>query len=147
MKSAKRIVKVSKIRVLVVLAGIATSGAVANEITGEDSFVCTAWRAVSCSTASDCENTEAWQLNIPDFVRIDLEDQTISTLPGSDEERTSEFQSVSRQQGRLFLNGTQDDRGFTWVINEETGEGTLAIATETTVISLFTVCAATGDLQ
>lgn len=147
MNSGNRTSKRSRNRILLMLAGIASSGAMANDITGEDTFVCTAWRAVSCSTASDCENKEAWQLNIPDFVRVDLGEQTIGTLPGSEEERTSEVQSVFRQDGRVFLNGAQEDRGFTWVINESTGEGTLAIVTETTVISLFTACAATDHLR
>lgn len=121
--------------------------ATANEITNKDRFVCTAWQAFSCSTESNCEATEAWRLNLPDFVRVDLRARTIGTLPGSEEPRTTEIESVSRNESRLFLNGWQEDRGFTWVINEQTGEGTMAITSDTTVITLFTVCAPTDEIR
>jgi len=48
---------------------------------------------------------------------------------------------------RLHLHGSQEDRGYIWIINEASGEGTLSMVTDTTVISLFTVCAATDDVD
>lgn len=126
---------------------IAATAALADDVTGKDSLVCTAWQAISCSTATSCETTEAWELNLPDFVKVDLEAQTIGTFEGAAEDRATEIASVLRQDGKVFLNGIQEDRGFTWVINEETGEGTLAIATDTTVISVFTACAATDNIR
>ena len=132
---------------LALIAALTAANLSADEITGKDRFICTAWRAISCSTADDCESTEAWRLNLPDFVKVDLTSRSIGTFAGANEERNSEIETVARRDGKVFLNGTQEDRGFTWVINDETGEGTLAIATDTTVISLFTVCAATDDIR
>lgn len=133
--------------VLLVVSTSAAGSTLANTITGRNAFVCTAWQAMSCSTSDECKTTEAWRLNLPDFVRVDLRAQEFSTLPGSDEMRTTPIASITRTDGLLFLSGSQQDRGFTWVINEDTGEGTMAIVTDTTVISLFTACAATEDLQ
>ena len=132
---------------LATLLGLSAIAAGANQITGEDTFVCTAWRAVSCSTETDCENSEAWRLNIPDFVRVDLSAKEMSTLRGADEARTTAVDGVVRSDGRIFLSGAQEDRAFSWVINEETGEGTMSIVSDTTAIALFTVCAATNDLR
>ena len=128
------------------LAALGAAAAAANPLIGKDSFICTAWHAMSCSTADACKSTEAWQLNIPDFVKVDLDARSIGTLPGDEDSRSTQIESVARRDGKVFMNGSQEDRGFTWVINEESGEGTLSIASDTTVIALFTVCAATDDI-
>jgi len=146
MKTASKAAASPLRRAWVLLAAFGAGAATANEITGKDALVCTAWQAISCSTANECESTEAWRLNLPDFVKLDLRARSMGTLPGDDDARTTEIESIARRDGRVFLNGTQEDRGFTWVINEESGEGTLAIASDTTIISLFTVCAATDDI-
>jgi hypothetical protein len=123
--------------------GVAT----ADDVTGKDSLICTAWSAVACSTEGTCEDSEAWRLNMPDFVKVDLRERQLSTPEGTDQPRFTEIEGIWRNAGQLFLNGSQEDRGFTWVINEGTGEGTIAIVTDTTAIVLFTACAATDNLR
>lgn len=134
-------------RRLLALAACALTGAsVAEDLTGESEFVCTAWRANSCSTENDCESTESWRLNMPDFLKVDLRAGELVTPDGSSQPRQTEIGSVSRNGGRLFLSGFQEDRGYTWVINEGTGEGTLAIVSDTTAVMLFTACVAIDRL-
>jgi hypothetical protein len=127
-------------------AGLAMSlvgVAAAEDITDKDSFVCTGWDAVYCTTEGTCEHTEAWRLNLPDFLKVDLDAKEFTTLPGSEVTRFTPIDSIARESGRIFLNGSQARRGFSWVINESTGEGTVAILSDATAITLFIVCAAT----
>jgi len=119
----------------------------ADDLTGADSFICTAWHAVVCTTEATCDPTEAWRLEMPDFIKVDLEEEVLVTPERSDEPRFAMIEDIERSSERIFLNGWQDTRGFTWVINEASGEGTLAIVSDTTVVTLFTACAATEVLQ
>ena len=125
------------------IAGVAT----ADDISGKSVFVCTAWHAVNCTTAGPCEPTEAWRLNMPDFLKVDLDAREFATLPGSEVTRFVPVESIARNEGRIILSGSQGARGFNWVINESTGEGTLAIVSDTTAITLFTACAAADALR
>jgi hypothetical protein len=137
------------VRKLLAFGSCAIAGmscAAADEIIGKDQFVCTAWHAVTCTTEGQCNPTEAWRLNMPDFLEVDLDAAELQTPEGSDEPRFTAIESISRNEGRIFLNGWQQARGFSWVINEESGEGTLAIVSDTTVVTLFTACAASDRL-
>lgn len=126
---------------------VAASAAQADDITGADTFICTAWHATVCTTEATCEQTEAWKLDMPDFLKVDLDEGVLSTPERSDAPRYAEIESIHRNAGRVFLNGWQQERGFSWVINEASGEGTIAIVNETTVVTLFTACAATDVLR
>lgn len=127
--------------------GAAAAGAAADDLTGHDEFICTAWHAVMCTTEGTCTPTEAWRLAMPDFVRIDLDARELTTPEGSEQPRFSTIESIGRNNGRIFLNGWQESRGFTWVINEASGEGSLAIAEDNAVVTLFTACAAAENLR
>jgi hypothetical protein len=133
-------------RLLALASCIGIGSAAADEIIGKDQFVCTAWHAITCTTEGECNQTEAWRLNMPDFLKVDLDAEELQTPEGTDEPRFTAIESISRNEGRIFLNGSQQARGFSWVINEESGEGTLAIVSDTTVVTLFTACAASDRL-
>ena len=128
-------------------ACLAFGAASADDITGEDTFICTAWHAIACTTEATCDQTEAWRLEMPDFIKVDLNEEVLVTPERSDQPRFANIGNIERGEGRLFLTGSQDERGYTWVINEATGEGTFAIVTDTTVVALFTACAATSVLR
>jgi hypothetical protein len=127
--------------------GMAAATAAADDLTGQDRFVCTAWHAVMCTTEGSCTPTEAWRLQIPDFLKVDLRAREMATPEGSEQVRFTTIENIGRNEGRIFLSGWQQARGFTWVINEASGEGSLAIASDTAVVTLFTACAASDNLR
>jgi hypothetical protein len=128
------------------LASVAAAAA-ADDLTGHDEFVCTAWHAVMCTTEGTCTPTEAWRLAMPDFVKIDLDARELVTPEGTEQPRFTTIGSIERREGRIFLSGSQGERGYTWVINEESGEGSLALAEDNAVVTLFTACAAAENLR
>jgi hypothetical protein len=71
----------------------------------------------------------------------------MATPEGSEAPRFTTIESIGRNEGRIFLNGWQQSRGYTWVINEASGEGSLAIASDNSVVTLFTACAAIDNLD
>ena len=129
--------------------GLASAAAVAaaDDLTGHDEFVCTAWHAVMCTTEGTCTPTEAWRLAMPDFIKVDLDARELATPEGTEQPRFTTIGSIGRNEGRIFLNGWQGERGYTWVINEASGEGSLALAEDNAVVTLFTACAASENLR
>jgi hypothetical protein len=118
------------------IASLANAG----DVTDSDLLLCYGWSAAVCDTESVCEVTEPWRLNMPDFVTIDLDDELITSVPGEVDERESSISSIAREGGYIIMQGMQDGRAFSWLITENTGEGTLTVSTADRGIVIFTVC-------
>jgi hypothetical protein len=122
-------------------------GVAADDLTGSQSFICTGWHAVTCNTEGVCDNTEAWKLNMPDFLRVDLRGKELFTPEGSDQPRASPIESIAREDNILYLNGRQGARGWSWIVNEASGEGTLALVSENSSVTIFTACTSMEGLE
>ena len=95
------------------LAGLLYCGAVlADDISGSDSLLCYGLSATRCELGEACEAVAPWQLNIPDFVKLDLRGKRIQTTAASAEERETPLQSVQRDNGTIVIHGAQGERAF-----------------------------------
>jgi hypothetical protein len=83
---------------------------------------------------------------MPDFIKVDLDNEVVTTTGGEVEQRETPLSTVSREQGLLMMQGQQEGRVFSWIITETTGEGTLTVGTPGEGITVFTVCAAMENL-
>ena len=121
-----------------------SAGLAADDLTGSQSFICSAWHAAVCNTEGACDDTEAWRLNMPDFLRVDLRGKELVTPERSDQPRASPIETIAREGRQLFLSGRQEQRAWTWIVNETSGEGVLALVSENSSVTLFTVCTSAG---
>ena len=81
------------------LASLLYCGAVfADDVSGSDSLLCYGLSATRCELGEACETVEPWQLNLPDFVKLDLRGKRIQTTAASAEQRETPLQSVQREQ-------------------------------------------------
>jgi len=132
---------------LATLSGIALSTAVwADDLADSGEFLCTGWSATTCTTEGECNVTEAWRLGMPDFVTVDLQVGKLVTPEASDEQRESDFDVERRDEGLILLHGVQGDRAWSWVIKESSGEGTMTISSQSSSVTVFTVCTPTESL-
>ena len=117
-------------------------GAVAaDDVTGSNSLLCYALSAARCDVDSTCELKEPWQLNLPDFLKLDLKAKQAVTTKASGALRETQIRTVERGTGgTILLQGVQGDRAFSWLITEATGEGTLTVASAAAGLTVFTVC-------
>ena len=118
----------------------------ADDLTGSDALLCYGWSAAVCRIEGECESTTPWQLNMPDFLKLDLEAGIAETTETAPHARETELQSVEREDGTIVLQGRQGERAFSWLISEATGEGTLTISTLGEGITIFTLCTPTESL-
>ncbi len=116
-------------RIALVSAFLLTPGlGMADDLSNSSAFLCTAVFASQCTPDGECEGGPAWNYNIPQFIEIDLDKKLVSTTKASGENRTTPIKNLEREGGLIFLQGVQLGRAFSFVINEETGIASIAIA-------------------
>jgi hypothetical protein len=118
--------------------------ALADALGSGNEFLCYGLTATVCTIeAGQCETREPWELDLPDFVRLDLRGRVIKSTAAALEQRETSIARMEREDGLIFLQGSQNGRAFSWVISETTGEGTMMINSQDTGVTVFTVCTPT----
>src|SRR6185369_12754878 len=125
------------IALLVFLPGSAVLG---DDLTGANKLLCTAVQATSCRDDGDCVTDVPWKFNVPQFIEIDLAAKRLSTTKASDENRESPINSLTRADGLLVLQGLEEGRAFSFVINETTGRISATVARDGITVSVFGAC-------
>jgi hypothetical protein len=112
----------------------------ADDLTGSTAILCAAVQATECLEGGDCTIDLPWNLNIPQFIEIDLEAKMLSATAASGANRTTPIEYLESEDGVISLQGFENGRGFTFVINQQTGQVTVAIATEGRAVIVFGAC-------
>lgn len=128
-------------RTTIVLAGLLLAGtAYADPLTGVNKFVCAASQVQICLEGDTCYSASPWELDVPEFVVIDLKKKSISTTKSSGDDRSTTFNNSVRSEGNIFLQGLEAGRAFSFLINEATGYMSVAVARDGMVVSVFGAC-------
>lgn len=130
---------------LVVVLVLANPVVWADDLTDSNRFLCSPVQATVCFDDGECEIDVPGNLNIPAFIEVDLEAKRLSTTAASGENRTTPIENVSRRDGLIVLQGFEMGRAFSWVISEQTGQVTAAIASEGRAVSVFGSCTPIDD--
>ncbi len=112
----------------------------ADDLTGSNRFLCASVQATVCFEDGECAIDLPWNLNIPDFVQVDLGARLLSTTEASGLNRETPIDHLSRMDGTIVFHGFEMGRAFSWVITEETGQVTAAIAAEGISVAVFGAC-------
>lgn len=113
---------------------------VADDVTESDRMLCTAVQATRCLADGDCVSGPPWNWNIPQFIEVDLRKKTLSTTAASGENRATPITNVQRDDGLIVLQGVEAGRAFSFVITEETGMVSVAVAREGLNVAIFGAC-------
>jgi len=125
---------------LALVLAFSPSAVSADDLTGSTRFLCSAVQATECLVGGDCGIDLPWNLNIPQFIEVDLEAKMLSTTAASGQNRTTPIEYFESEDGVISLQGYENGRGFTFVIAEETGQLTVAIATKGEAVIVFGAC-------
>lgn len=123
--------------VVLVLAGQAGS---ADDLAGSNRVLCAAIQATSCVEDGECGIDLPRNLNIPEFIEVDLDAKRISTTRASAENRATPIEHLIREDGVIVFHGFEMGRAFTWVISEATGRATVAVAMDGASVAVFGAC-------
>ena len=114
--------------------------ALAENIVGDNRIVCSPADVKLCFENGECFDASPWEVDIPEFVVIDVRKKTISTTEASPEERTTTFSALEKKDGLLVMQGIEEGRAFSFVIDERTGILTASVARDGVSISVFGAC-------
>jgi hypothetical protein len=128
------------ILLVVCLSMVLFGSARADDLTGANVLLCTAVQATVCTTDGDCEIGPPWNWNIPQFIQVDLGGKILRTTKASGENRSTPIKNLERVEGNIFIQGVERGRAFSFVIEEETGYATIAVAREGIGVTVFGAC-------
>ena len=112
----------------------------ADDLTGADRFLCTAAQVTACYDDGECLTLPPWELNVPQFIEVDLEARTLSTTKASGQNRSTPIANLEREKGQIVLQGYENGRAFSFLITEKTGMASIAVAREGLGVSIFGAC-------
>jgi hypothetical protein len=112
----------------------------ADDLTGSTTLLCAGVQATECFEGGECGIDLPENLNMPAFIEIDLDAKLLSTTAASGENRTTPITALSREDGSIFLQGHEMGKGFTFVIDEQSGQVTVAIAAQGRAVIVFGNC-------
>ena len=125
----------------VALALVSTSPPLAaDDLTGSKRFLCTAAQVTACYDDGECLTVPPWELNIPQFIEVDLEARTLATTAASGQNRSTPIKNLEREAGQLVLQGFENGRAFSFLIAEKTGMASIAVAREGLGVTVFGAC-------
>ena len=126
--------------VMVCLAALAVSTALAEDLSGVEEFVCSVSHVSLCAETGECFDVQPWEIDMPQFVVVDMKRKMIATTRASDQRRSTAIANSRRDSAVIYLQGTEAGRAFSIVIDEATGLLTAAVARDGFSISVFGAC-------
>ena len=113
--------------------------AVAAPLDGSTPILCAIHSVIECGGRGDCERGDPSQEQIPAFVQINVPKKTLSSVDGA---RTSPITGTNRANGRLMIQGMQNERVWGAVVDEETGRMSATVSEAGGAIILTGACLA-----
>jgi len=131
-----------RVRCLATLLAILlpTGFALADDLTGAGQFLCSATTASVCGELGECAGGPPWALNIPQFIQVDLEKKTLSTTAASGEARSTPIKNLERAEGMIAIQGFEQGRAFSFLIDQKTGFASIAVARDGLGVVVFAAC-------
>jgi hypothetical protein len=80
------------------------------------------------------------EINIPKWITVDAKKKKLSGTDSDGEEESTAIDSVKLNDGQTILQGAEGGRAWSMVIDQMTGDMTIAIAGDETGFVLFGVC-------
>jgi hypothetical protein len=118
------------------VAGIAH----AEDVTGADKILCAGVQATYCDTSGDCEIGMPWLWNMPQFIELHLDENRLSTTAAAPRPRQTAIRTLERADGEIYVQGVENGRAFSFVIDEISGIASIAIAADGLTVSVFGSC-------
>jgi len=119
---------------------LGAGAALADDVTGANRLLCHADTINICYDDGTCEAGSADALNLPQFIEVDLVAKRLSTTKASGLNRTSAIESLKRLDDLIVLQGVEKGRAYSFVIEQKTGDLTIAVAGPTRGVSAFGAC-------
>ena len=113
--------------------------AAASDFDGSKTLLCAPGEAVECMPRGDCQQRSPDEVGIPRFITVDFRGKRLSGNTANGEQHTP-IQNVRSVDGKQILQGAEGGRGWSLVIDEQTGDMSAAVADQSAGFLLFGAC-------
>lgn len=110
------------------------------EFDGSKMLLCATIETFECEPGVECLWGTAQSINLPQFLKIDFKEKKISGTRESGEVLATQIENMERSDGKLLLQGTQNNKGWSMVINEATGKMTITASDDQVGFVIFGAC-------
>jgi len=138
--SQKYRTQLAKIRIAAFVALAACTAAQADSVADTDRILCSTSRIMLCVEDGECFQVSVLDVGAPQFLIIDTKKKMLSTTEASGDKRESLVANLSREGGRIFLQGVADNRAYSILIEEEFGQFSATVARDGITHSVFGAC-------
>jgi hypothetical protein len=125
-----------RLAVALLVSALATA-AQAEPLDASKPLDCAIAEAAECDGVAQCSDVAVAELEVPEVVRVDFEGRQLASPDGA---RTSPIAAVETLETSLVLQGHQNGRGWTMVIERATGHLSATIADAGGAIVLAGAC-------
>jgi len=112
----------------------------ATDFDGSEKLRCVPTDASECSGAGECKRVTVEEINIPRWITVDFKKKKLSGMDSDGEQEATAIENVRAADGQTILQGAENGRAWSIVIDQMTGDMTAAIAGDETGFVLFGVC-------
>ena len=130
----------SKFALSMVAVLATTTAAQADDVSDSDRMLCSVSKLMLCTEDGECYPVSVLDSDVPQFLIVDLKKKELTTTKASAENRSSDIANVVRENGRTFLQGIENNRAFSILIEDDLGQFTAAIARDGITHSVFGAC-------
>ncbi len=130
------------VRALIILA-LALSvpfAAQGGDYDGSKTLLCTPTDALSCAGTGECERVTTKTLGVPQYIKVDFGKKLLSGRLESGDERKTPVRHVKAGEYSTLLQGGEYGRGWSFVIQHDTGKMSGAIAGYEGAVVLLGAC-------
>ncbi len=131
------------------LLTVFTAGPVAADEGIPESVICSTAEILECLPTESCERVSAETARIPNFLRVNFTEGTISRKRPGGESLTSPIKRAEELEGRLVLQGAEDATGgerggvgWTMSIDKQSGQMVLTASGDGVAFVIFGACIA-----
>jgi hypothetical protein len=78
--------------------------------------------------------------NVPQFIEVDLAGKQLRTTRASGENRQTPIKNFQEEDQAIYLQGVEQGRAFSFVIDRPTGFASIAVARNGITVSVFGAC-------
>ena len=130
--------RVTAFAVVLVVAPLGVS--LASDFDGSEKLRCVPTDATECDGAGECERVTVEEINIPKWITVNFKKKQLSGTDSDGEDETTAIENVRAGDGNTILQGAENGRAWSMVIDQMSGDMTAAIAGDETGFVLFGVC-------
>ncbi len=118
----------------------ASSAANAKGFDGSQPLIWASMEAYDCGSGEDCLKGTAESIDAPQFMRLDFDQKLARATRANGEERTAKIDSLTREEGKLILQGVQLGLGWSMTIAQENGAMAPTAAGDRMAFVIFGAC-------